>query len=176
MPHRDRDLAEAGLVRPIRRSAVTDRNLRADRYETVPEQTPGTFPAAATFVVQGERFTIAADEIVSVFPPALANGEFAGALPHVVFSRRTLPWERSLRNNDKTVAEYPWLAILVFDDATAPTPTKVTAKDLVPMDTPITVTESPVKGAGNFPPTSFPTARRHSSPWATERRRTTTAW
>lgn len=109
--------------------------------ETVPKQTPGSFPAAATFVVQGERFTIAADEIVSVFPPALANGEFAGALPHVVFSRRTLPWERSLRNHDKAVAEYPWLAILVFDDATAPTPTKVTAKELVPANTPITANE-----------------------------------
>jgi len=120
--------------------------------ESVPKQTPQDFPAAATFVVQGERFALAPGEIVSVFPPALANGEFAGAFAHVVLSRRTLPWERSLRDGDQTLAEYPWLAILVFDDATAPTPTRVTAADLVPKGTPITVTESTVTGTGTLPP------------------------
>lgn len=119
--------------------------------ENVPDQTPQDFAATATFVVQGERFTIAADEITGVFPPALANGEFAGAFAHVVLSRRTLPWERSLRNDDAALAEYPWLAVLVFDDATAPAPTQVTAKDLVPLGTPITVTESTVTGTGTLP-------------------------
>ena len=119
--------------------------------ETVPGQTPSCFSAAATFVVQGERFTIADAEILSVFPPPLANGEFAGAFAHVVLSRRTLPWERSLRNDDETLADYPWLAILVFDDATAPASTTLTAKDLVPLGTHITVTESGVTGTGALP-------------------------
>lgn len=121
--------------------------------EAVQGQTPGTFAAKATFVVQGERFTIAAAEILSVFPPSLANGEFAGALPHVVFERRTLPWERSLRNDDSTTAESPWLAVLLFDDATAPTPAKVKAKDLVPDGTPISVVDSKVTATGTLPPT-----------------------
>ena len=119
--------------------------------ETVPKQTPGSFTANASFIVQGERFSFATDEIAGVFPPALANGEFDGVLPHVVFNRRTLPWERSLRNHDETFKEHPWLAVLLFDDATAPKPTKVTADYLVPLNTPITVTESDVTGTGQLP-------------------------
>jgi hypothetical protein len=119
--------------------------------ETVPGQTPGTFPATATFVVRGERFTIASNELISVFPPSLANGAFDGALPHVVFSRRTLPWERALRNGDASIADCTWLAVLLFDDAAAPTPTAVTAKDLVPAGTAITVTDSTATGTGTLP-------------------------
>jgi hypothetical protein len=119
--------------------------------ETVPGQTPGSFPANASFVVQGERFAIAASELQGVFPPALANGEFDGVLPHVVFARRTLPWERSLKNGDKAYERHPWLAVLLFDDATAPIPAKVKAKCLVPEGTEITVTESDVTCTGTLP-------------------------
>lgn len=119
--------------------------------ETVPGQTPGQFTANASFVVQGERFKIVEGEIVGVFPPALANGEFDRVLPHVVFSRRTLPWERSLKNADPSYAKHPWMAVLLFDAATAPTPTKVKAKELVPFGTRITVTASPDTGTGALP-------------------------
>ena len=119
--------------------------------ETVPGQTPGTFGANASFIVQGERFTIAKSEIAGVFPPALANGEFDGVLPHVVLNRRTLPWERSLKNKDESFAKHPWMAVLLFDDSTAPVPKKVTADNLVPLNTPITVTESSVTGTGALP-------------------------
>lgn len=119
--------------------------------ETVPGQTPGSFSAQASFVVQGERFALAAGEVGSVFPPLLANGEFDGVLPHVVLSRRTLPWERSLRNGDESYARYPWMAVLLLDEAAAPVPVKRTAMELVPLGTPITVTESAAVGTGTLP-------------------------
>jgi hypothetical protein len=111
--------------------------LRAGTYElcatqTVPHQSPGTFNARSTFVVQGERFSLSPDEIQNVFPPHLANGEFDGVMPHVVLNRRTLPWERSLKNSDVTYASFPWLAVLLFDDAASPAPQQLTAKALLP--------------------------------------------
>ena len=44
--------------------------------------------------VRGERFALDPGEVVAVFPPAGSRGDYADVLPHVVFARRTLPWER----------------------------------------------------------------------------------
>lgn len=113
--------------------------------QTIPNQTPGSFPASATFVVQGERFTIAPTEIDSVFPPNLANGEFDGVFAHVVLNRRTLPWERELflpGTNPYPQSSPPWLAVLVCDDATSPKPQSVTAADLVNTGDPIKLFDS----------------------------------
>ena len=134
--------------------------LRTDAYqltvtETVPGQSPDTFAAVATFVVRGERFAIQASEIASVFPPELANGEFRGVFPHVVFNRRTLPWERVLRKEkggkpDDAFEYHPWLAVLVLDDAFAPKPTAVTAADLVEKDAAILDLEGKPSGKGTL--------------------------
>jgi len=135
--------------------------------QTVQDQPTVQFPAAkSNFVVQGERFAFGADEIQSVFPPPLANGEFDGCLPHVVFNTRTLPWQRALRNDDKNeeYEGYSWLAVLLFNDnqllqttstsgntsATQVVLNKVTAKDLIPAGNAITVIESPVTGTGTL--------------------------
>lgn len=125
--------------------------------QTIAGQDPGTFVAKSTFIVQGERFTIRPTEIDSAFPPNLANGEFDGVLPHVVFTRRTLPWERTLDTpgSRNTYKNSPWLAILVCDDATAPKLQAVTAKDLLPAGTPITVIESAVTGTGTLAKTTL---------------------
>jgi hypothetical protein len=120
---------------------------------------PGTFQAAATFVVSGERFTINPAEIDSVFPPSLAGGEFGGVLPHVVFNRRTLPWERRIDTPDSGTSypDAPWLAVLVSDENSAPDlkPKLVTARDLVPAGTVITVQGSTATGIGTLPATTL---------------------
>lgn len=75
------------------------------------------------FVVAGERFKLDISDICP-FPPNLANGEYSGVLPHVVFNRRTLPWERSVINEKKVNSEKnvpqaaitPWLAVLLFNE------------------------------------------------------------
>ena len=136
--------------------------LSATQTVTVPEQAPVSFAATSTFIAQGERFTIAPTEIDSVFPPNLANGEFDGVLPQVVLNRSTLPWERELDTpgSETHYPDSPWLAVLVCDagapprqsDFVLPLPTvrQVTAKDLVPAGTKITVLDSKITGTGTL--------------------------
>ena len=88
------------------------------------------FTFTSTFIVQGERFAISSNEIDSVFPPNLSNGEFGGVLPHVVLTRSTLPWERKPGTSNKYPAS-PWLAVLVCDGADAMHPSSVKVQDLV---------------------------------------------
>jgi len=148
--------------------------------QVVPNQQPGTFQATSNFIVQGERFAIRPNDIHSIYPPNLANGEFDGDLPHVVFNKRTLPWEREFKANDKSYEGYTWLAVLLFNDdevvKTQPdgnsngndscegnlkdlslvvVMSQMTAKCLVPTGTTIKVIESSVTGMGGMPTTIF---------------------
>jgi hypothetical protein len=72
-----------------------------------------SYIATKRFVVRGERFTLDAGDIVTPFPPANNQGEYGHVLPHLICSRRTLPWERSPGGEKGT----PWLALLVFRES-----------------------------------------------------------
>ncbi|MCP4562445.1 MAG: hypothetical protein GY837_18145 [Bosea sp.] len=95
-----------------------------------------SFLHKAAFAVGGERFALDPAEIDSVFPPQSAQGEFFNVLPHVVITRRTLPWERSLADSASPPSGLtPWLALLVFDQGEAVTgPKAMTVLDLVGAD------------------------------------------
>jgi hypothetical protein len=84
-------------------------------------QTPRKFDntdAPFPFSVAGPRFSLDPSEIYSVYPPKGHIGDFANALPHVVFSRRTLPWERSVVPGPRKEGDSaPWMALLVFNAA-----------------------------------------------------------
>lgn len=68
------------------------------------------------FSVSGPRFSLDPADIYCVYPPDNTSGEYGNSLPHIVFTRRTLPWERSitgkLREKDD---KRPWFALLVLD-------------------------------------------------------------
>ena len=67
------------------------------------------------FSVAGPRFTLNPGDVYSVYPPANHSGEFGNTLPQIVFTRRTLPWERTLDGKDPdTKSPCPWLALLVL--------------------------------------------------------------
>jgi len=81
------------------------------------------------FTIQGPRFQLAQTEVVGVFPPRNGHGSFSQTVPHIVLSRRTLPWERPLDPANKIPAPMvqpgdapppapppPWLALLVFEE------------------------------------------------------------
>ena len=80
----------------------------------------------ARFVVAGPRFQLDPDDVYSVHPPAGQSGPFAATLPHLVFTRRSLPWERTLDGSAQDPdAPVPWMALLVigrddFDGADLP--------------------------------------------------------
>ena len=73
--------------------------------------------AQKTLWVEGPRFTIAKEDICCVYPPENGRGSFGKSLPHIVFSRKTLPWERSAdaqTDGRKASPSFhtPWLALL----------------------------------------------------------------
>ncbi|MCU1723747.1 MULTISPECIES: hypothetical protein [unclassified Pseudomonas] len=85
------------------------------------------FVNSRRFAVRGERFSLNPDELVSRFPPADNQGEYQNVLPHVIFARRTLPWERSPELEADNAS---WLALLLFETDEAPTLQSVQAGDL----------------------------------------------
>lgn len=65
------------------------------------------------FTVAGPRFAIDPADIHAQFPPPGHTGAFTEVLPHVVLTKRLLPWERSVEALSPTT---PWIALLVFED------------------------------------------------------------
>lgn len=116
--------------------------------QKVNKNTGNPYKISRKFAVTGERFTFRAEEIDSVFPPNLSNGEFAGVFPHVVFNRRTLPWERTSVAGDITA---PWLAVLLFNEGEVPLVKQRKVTELVPAGVNITVQGSSVTGVGEMP-------------------------
>jgi hypothetical protein len=108
--------------------------LEAGQYRLIAEQEvvefkaagTGAFSTGITFSVDAPRFALSPPDIYSVYPPKGQTGAFGGSLPHVVLSRRTLPWERKLvpgsRPPDDRSADdvSPWLALLMFAAADFP--------------------------------------------------------
>jgi hypothetical protein len=78
-----------------------------------------TYSNTKRFWVSGERFSFDPVEFYSSFPPPNSQGEYSNVLPHIVLTRRTLPWERFL---NAEIKDAPWLALLLFDDDDPPPP------------------------------------------------------
>lgn len=73
------------------------------------------FEQSLDFSAAGPRFTLNPADIYSVFPPSGQTGAFDNTLPQVVFTRRTLPWERTIDGNVHNAAQpCPWMALLVL--------------------------------------------------------------
>lgn len=122
-----------------------------------PKKTGTTEPTNFTevvrrFAVLGPRFQLGGDDLVSLFPPPNANGEFTGVLPHAVLARPTLPWLRDCIPQHG-FANVPWLAVLTLqeDEIVLPerqdTPVvRMTVADLVHFNTQIKVEGTPHPG------------------------------
>jgi hypothetical protein len=77
------------------------------------EPDPKIDPVTVKFSIRGPRFTLNPADIHSVFPPSGASTAYEGQLPHVVVSRKTLPWERELEGQPLGT---PWLGLLTIDE------------------------------------------------------------
>ncbi|WP_299620462.1 hypothetical protein [uncultured Tateyamaria sp.] len=76
-----------------------------------------SFAKDSPFAIVGPRFTLKPNEVYSVYPPKGHFGPFDNALPHVVFTRRTLPWERTIDPTDPNQdADFPvpWMALILL--------------------------------------------------------------
>ena len=77
--------------------------------ETRPEKP--VLDDAKTFWVAAPRFSLDPDEIYSLYPPDGSSGAYELTVPHVVFRRKTLPWERKFGEGEPPP---PWMALLLF--------------------------------------------------------------
>jgi hypothetical protein len=73
-----------------------------------------TFNKSLTITVNGPRFKLASSEIHSVFPPVGGSGDYKANLPTIIFTRSTLPWERTPYNDYEGDAS--WLFLLMVDE------------------------------------------------------------
>jgi hypothetical protein len=80
---------------------------------------PVTFSSTYDFSILGPRFTLDPAEIQSVFPPPNKLGHFQKYLPHMVFARRSLPWERTLDGKTPQKPYYSWLWLLTLSEEEA---------------------------------------------------------
>jgi hypothetical protein len=81
------------------------------------ETAPIEFHATKTVYVAAPRFALDPDVVYSVHPPAGQTGAFHTHLPHIVLTRKTLPWERVVIDTETGATIRPqWMALLTIDD------------------------------------------------------------
>ncbi|MFZ0594904.1 MAG: hypothetical protein WAM39_30875 [Bryobacteraceae bacterium] len=69
------------------------------------------------FHVDAPRWSLTGSEVYSCYPSPGEIGNFSSTLPHIVFDRCTLPWERSIDGTDATKPHDPWLALILLTDS-----------------------------------------------------------
>lgn len=74
----------------------------------------------------GPRFSLEPQLVTGKYPPDKSIGEYRAVLPHLVFKRSILPWERKI-SKTQPYDDAPWLALLLFtkDENIVPTTTTV---------------------------------------------------
>lgn len=99
----------------------TSQQVKESETETVPWNS-NPYASDVVFSVDAPRFILSPADIHSVYPPINEVGRFDNALPHVVFTRRTLPWERKLDGIPPQLGEPfpPWVALLLFQENELP--------------------------------------------------------
>jgi hypothetical protein len=97
-----------------------DYKIRVD--QTIEEIRPEKpFQSELDFSVAGPRFDLNPADVYSVYPPANQSGEFGNTLPQIVFTRRTVPWERTIDGSDPDNQNpCPWLALMVLSASDFP--------------------------------------------------------
>jgi hypothetical protein len=104
-------------VKPSVKVEVKTRD--SDKLE---EKALPTTPVTENFHVGGPRYALTGSEAYSCYPAPGQIGQFFDTLPHIVFDRCTLPWERTIDGSNPTVKPvehepYPWLALILLTDA-----------------------------------------------------------
>lgn len=100
--------------------------ISADLSVTVAGAGKPDFETATKKVwVGAPRFTLDTTDVYSQYPPKDSSGRFENTLPHMVFNRRTLPWERTIDGLAHPTSAFrfanparhaPWMALLLFSE------------------------------------------------------------
>ncbi len=68
-------------------------------------------PIQQEFEVRAPQFSLPLSEVHAVYPPADSNARYGRMLPHIVLNKRSMPWERGLQNQERTL---PWFCLLAL--------------------------------------------------------------
>ncbi len=117
------------------------RNQRITKTVNGKEVSP--FTVTRTFTIAGERFVLQPTLMHAAFPPEGSLGDHAHVLPHVIFNRSTLPWERATGSNAPNA---PWLALLLFSEEEKPSAEKQTLAQIS-----LKALKDPTRYAAKFP-------------------------
>lgn len=96
-----------------------------------------TFEGRLNFSVDAPRFALLPEDVYAVTPAKGHDGAFGGTLPHIVFTRRTLPWETTIDGKERAEDDArPWMALLVlsqedFPDGRVPAPVSRRLKEVL---------------------------------------------
>ncbi len=107
--------------------ATVDGSYRMTISTNIDYGTPQSAPIDRYFDIVGPRFSLDPTIVANVFPPRNGQGSYQDALPQIVFTRRTLPWERPIDspanplpaphdNSNPPSGQVPWLALLLFQE------------------------------------------------------------
>ena len=77
------------------------------------DPTKPPFSASQAFTVAAPRFQLPPQDVHREFPPPNSQGRFAQNLPHIVLTKRSLPWERNIFGDSSV----PWMALLLLDES-----------------------------------------------------------
>ncbi|MCL2703361.1 MAG: hypothetical protein FWE91_07135 [Defluviitaleaceae bacterium] len=128
---------------PVFKPSLTEGEYTIIANQKVTDPVSHEFPEArATVYVGTKHFSIPSDEVHSVYPPPDQAGDYADVLPHIVFNKATLPWERKIKN------DVPWIVLLCLNKEEIADVKDITAAELC----------DPTKREGNvfFPLNSLP--------------------
>ena len=97
-----------------------DYKLEIEQFTNIPKN-PGsgdsvTYSGDIGFTMTKKRFSLEAEDIYSVYPPAGSTGLFGTCLPHVVLKRSTVPWEYRLSAVGSEKEPAAGIALLVFSE------------------------------------------------------------
>ncbi len=123
------------LLRAGRYTIKVEQELKGSGAQSVPSGT--AFKAEQEFRVIGPRFRLDPADIQQMYPPPNSQGAFGNHLPHIVLTKPTLPWERTIFGGDTTIPAnerktIPWMALLLFDASEICPPQAGTEQDNQP--------------------------------------------
>ena len=116
----------AGLYSVTVHQVITKNNKPAPNKDVI--TVSENISKSLLLAVDAARFTLNAADVYSVYPPANQFGNYTGTLPHIVFTRRTLPWERTIdgapplfntthpQGDPKSLQPVPWMALILFNE------------------------------------------------------------
>ena len=123
------------------------------------------------FTVDAPRFSLQPTDIHSVYPPPGISGPFETTLPHVVLTRRTLPWERTIDGaafvaSKENPVRLPWMAVLLFTQNELDHPALTQSEKDQRAITPATIPVSDSEGAQDG--LCLPQFNSKLKPWETK--------